>query len=102
MMSVANRKIAKIGEKLASASSDVKDAHQRGAADLPGLIDSHTHLLLDVVVPPEALRWAQMSKASIRLFRRRSSSRNSFRSTAPTGRDGRCNRTPFTTSISSR
>ena len=36
------------------APADVKTIDLGAATLLPGLIDSHTHLLLDVVVPPEA------------------------------------------------
>jgi imidazolonepropionase-like amidohydrolase len=38
----------------AGAPPGVKTIDLGGATLLPGLIDSHTHLLLDVVVPPEA------------------------------------------------
>ncbi len=38
----------------ADAPAGVKTIDLGSATLLPGLIDSHTHLLLDVVVPPEA------------------------------------------------
>ena len=38
----------------ADAPAGVKTIDLGSATLLPGLIDSHTHLLLDVIVPPEA------------------------------------------------
>jgi imidazolonepropionase-like amidohydrolase len=38
----------------ANAPAGVKTLDLGSATLLPGLIDSHTHLLLDVIVPPEA------------------------------------------------
>lgn len=40
----------------ANAPADVKTIDLGGATLLPGLIDGHTHLLIDIVVPPEAER----------------------------------------------
>jgi imidazolonepropionase-like amidohydrolase len=54
---IENSKIKEVGppEVLrAKASATVKTIDLGSATLLPGLIDSHTHLLLDVVVPPEA------------------------------------------------
>jgi imidazolonepropionase-like amidohydrolase len=54
---IENRKIKEVGppEVLrAKASATFKTIDLGSATLLPGLIDSHTHLLLDVVVPPEA------------------------------------------------
>jgi imidazolonepropionase-like amidohydrolase len=54
---IENSKIKEVGtpEVLrAKASAIVKTIDLGSATLLPGLIDSHTHLLLDVVVPPEA------------------------------------------------
>jgi imidazolonepropionase-like amidohydrolase len=38
----------------ADAPASVKTIDLGGATLLPGLIDSHTHLLIDIIVPPEA------------------------------------------------
>jgi imidazolonepropionase-like amidohydrolase len=54
---IENGKIREVGppEVLrAKAPATVKTIDLGSATLLPGLIDSHTHLLLDVVVPPEA------------------------------------------------
>jgi imidazolonepropionase-like amidohydrolase len=54
---IENGKIKSVGPPLrlqADARPGVKTIDLGGATLLPGLIDSHTHLLLDVVVPPEA------------------------------------------------
>jgi imidazolonepropionase-like amidohydrolase len=54
---IENSKIKEVGppEVLrAKASATFKTIDLGSATLLPGLIDSHTHLLLDVVVPPEA------------------------------------------------
>src|ERR1700737_4536797 len=40
----------------AQAPASVKTIDLGSATLLPGLIDSHTHLLLDVIMPPEAER----------------------------------------------
>src|SRR5579862_327810 len=46
-------KIKQVGSPV-SASAGTRVVDLGNATLLPGLIDSHTHLLLDVVVPPEA------------------------------------------------
>jgi imidazolonepropionase-like amidohydrolase len=54
---VENGKIKEVGapsQVQAAAPAGVKIIDLGSATLLPGLIDSHTHLLLDVVVPPEA------------------------------------------------
>ena len=54
---IENGKIKEVGRTRASASScagKVKTIDLGNATLLPGLIDSHTHLLLNVIVPPEA------------------------------------------------
>jgi imidazolonepropionase-like amidohydrolase len=54
---IENGKIKEVGspaQMQAKAPADVKIIDLGGATLLPGLIDSHTHLLLDVIVPPEA------------------------------------------------
>ncbi len=54
---IENGKIKEVGSPSrlqADAPAGVKTIDLGGATLLPGLIDSHTHLLLDVVVPPEA------------------------------------------------
>jgi hypothetical protein len=54
---IENGKIKEVGAPArvqAAAPADVKIIDLGGATLLPGLIDSHTHLLLDVIVPPEA------------------------------------------------
>src|SRR5262245_16493434 len=54
---IENSKIKEVGppEVLrAKASAAVKTIDLGSATLLPGLIDSHTHLLLDVVIPPVA------------------------------------------------
>ena len=59
---IENGKIEEVGAPSrvqANAPDGVKTIDLGSATLLPGLIDSHTHLLLDVVVPPEAeiTRW---------------------------------------------
>src|SRR6202048_2720896 len=54
---IENGKIKEVGppsQVQAAAPAGVKIIDLGAATLLPGLIDSHTHLLLDVVVPPEA------------------------------------------------
>src|SRR5512143_1021565 len=54
---VENDKISEVGspsELQAHAPAAVRTIDLGSATLLPGLIDSHTHLLLDVVVPPES------------------------------------------------
>jgi len=54
---VEGNKITQVGspERVRSvAPADVKILDLDGATLLPGLIDSHTHLFLDIVVPPDA------------------------------------------------
>ena len=54
---IENGKIKEVGspaQMQAKAPADVKIIDLGSATLLPGLIDSHTHLLLDVIVPPEA------------------------------------------------
>ena len=54
---IENRKIKEIGpppQVQAHAPNDVKIFDLGSATLLPGLIDGHTHLLLDIIVPPEA------------------------------------------------
>ena len=54
---IENNKIKEVGPAAllrAKALAPVKTIDLGTATLLPGLIDSHTHLLLDVVVPPEA------------------------------------------------
>jgi len=54
---VENGKIKQVGSPSrveADAPAGVKTIDLGGATLLPGLIDSHTHLLLDVIVPAEA------------------------------------------------
>ncbi len=54
---IENGKIKSVGplaQEQADAQPGVKTIDLGSATLLPGLIDSHTHLLLDVVVPPEA------------------------------------------------
>ena len=54
---IANGKIAEVGsprQLKAHAPADTGTIDLGDVTLLPGLIDSHTHLLLDVVVPPEA------------------------------------------------
>jgi len=56
---IENGKIKEVGQPSrvqANAPSGVKTIDLGSATLLPGLIDSHTHLLLDVIVPPEAER----------------------------------------------
>ncbi len=54
---IENGKIKEVGtpaQVQSHAPAGVKTIDLGSATLLPGLIDSHTHLLLDVVVPPEA------------------------------------------------
>jgi imidazolonepropionase-like amidohydrolase len=54
---VENGKIKEVGpaaQVQAHASGDLKMVDLGDATLLPGLIDGHTHLFLDVIVPPEA------------------------------------------------
>jgi imidazolonepropionase-like amidohydrolase len=54
---IENGKIKEVGapsQVQTHAPAGVKTIDLGGATLLPGLIDGHTHLLLDVVVPPEA------------------------------------------------
>jgi imidazolonepropionase-like amidohydrolase len=54
---IENGKIKEVGPPSrlqADAPAGVKIIDLGGATLLPGLIDGHTHLLLDVIVPPEA------------------------------------------------
>jgi imidazolonepropionase-like amidohydrolase len=56
---IENGKIKEVGAPSrvqADAPAGVKTIDLGSATLLPGLIDSHTHLLLDVIVPPEAER----------------------------------------------
>jgi len=56
---IENGKIKEVGPPSrvqANAPSGVKTIDLGSVTLLPGLIDSHTHLLLDVIVPPEAER----------------------------------------------
>ena len=56
---IENGKIKEVGlpsQVQAHAPAGVKTIDLGSATLLPGLIDSHTHLLLDVIVPPEAER----------------------------------------------
>src|SRR5262249_36976541 len=53
---IENGKIKEVGPPPrveAAAPTDVAMIDLGGATVLPGLIDSHTHLFLDIVVPPE-------------------------------------------------
>lgn len=54
---IENGKIREVGAPArvqADAPAGVKTVDLGSATLLPGLIDSHTHLLLDVIAPPEA------------------------------------------------
>src|SRR5438552_11195999 len=54
---IENRKIKEVGpppQVQTHASGDVKTIDLGSATLLPDLIDSHTHLFLDIIVPPEA------------------------------------------------
>ena len=54
---IENGKIKEVGspsQVQANAPAGIKTIDLGSATLLPGLIDSHTHLLLDVIVPPEA------------------------------------------------
>src|SRR5712692_10600040 len=54
---IENGKIKEVGAPSRvqpDAPAGVKTIDLGSATLLPGLIDSHTHLLLDVIVPPEA------------------------------------------------
>jgi hypothetical protein len=56
---IEDNKIKEVGSAAqvqAHAGRDVKTIDLGGATLLPGLIDGHTHLFLDIVVPPEAER----------------------------------------------
>lgn len=56
---IENGKIKEVGQAAlvqAHAPAGVKTIDLGSATLLPGLIDAHTHLLLDVIVPPEAER----------------------------------------------
>src|SRR6202165_701954 len=56
---IENGKIKEVGSPArvqADAPAGVKTIDLGSATLLPGLIDGHTHLLLDVIVPPEAER----------------------------------------------
>ena len=48
------REVGGLARVRADAPADAETIDLGGATLLPGLIDGHTHLLLDVVVPPEA------------------------------------------------
>ena len=53
---IENGKIKEVGvvaQVQPHASGNVKTVDLGGATLLPGLIDSHTHLFLDIIVPPE-------------------------------------------------
>jgi imidazolonepropionase-like amidohydrolase len=54
---IENDKIKEVGpaaQMQAHASGDLKMVDLGSATLLPGLIDGHTHLFLDIIVPPEA------------------------------------------------
>jgi imidazolonepropionase-like amidohydrolase len=54
---IENGKIKEVGpppQVQTHASGDVKTIDLGSATVLPGLIDGHTHLFLDIIVPPEA------------------------------------------------
>ena len=54
---IENSKIKEVGpaaQVQPHASGSVKTVDLGGATLLPGLIDGHTHLFLDIIVPPEA------------------------------------------------
>jgi imidazolonepropionase-like amidohydrolase len=54
---IENSKIKEVGspsQVLAKAAGGVKTVDLGSAILLPGLIDSHTHLFIDIIVPPEA------------------------------------------------
>ena len=54
---IENGKIKEVGSPTqvqAHAPASVKTIDLGSSTLLPGLIDSHTHLLLDMIVPPEA------------------------------------------------
>src|SRR5436190_4502392 len=56
---IENGKIKEVGpppKVLTHAPGDVKTIDLGSATLLPGLIDSHTHLFLDIIVPPETER----------------------------------------------
>lgn len=53
---IENGRIKEVGSptQVQAHAPDVKTIDLGGAILLPGLIDSHTHLLIDIIVPPEA------------------------------------------------
>jgi imidazolonepropionase-like amidohydrolase len=53
---IENGKIKEVGSptEVQAHAPDVKTIDLGSSTLLPGLIDSHTHLLLDIIVPPEA------------------------------------------------
>jgi len=54
---IENGKIKEVGpppQVQAHASGEVKTIDLGSATLLPGLIDGHTHVFLDIIVPPEA------------------------------------------------
>ena len=56
---IENGKIKEVGspsQLLTHAAGDAKSIDLGSATLLPGLIDGHTHLFLDIIVPPEAER----------------------------------------------
>lgn len=50
------KEVGSLSQVQSHAPAGIKTIDLGGATLLPGLIDAHTHLLLDVVVPPEAER----------------------------------------------
>jgi len=51
---IENGKIKEVGPPTQAHALGVKTIDLGSATLLPGLIDSHTHLLIDIIVPPEA------------------------------------------------
>jgi imidazolonepropionase-like amidohydrolase len=53
---IENGKIKEVGSpaQVQAHAPGVKTIDLGSATLLPGLIDSHTHLLIDIIVPPEA------------------------------------------------